>query len=216
MATDHIEPAPAPMGGKSTEPHPRLVWREDKAQLGGYSPPVRFSTPQTAIINAVADTLIPAANTFPAPSEVGIAEFFSRYVTPEHRPVKYFPLAGEVDFKQKLDGLGQSFLDASPGDRVARLKGLEEGDEHQQAFFIQLRALSYYGYYARPEVTLAINRTSDAAEDYHGPPQPYGYLGRVEPWPEGAFENPVGGYLATDDIERIDIPADIKAEYGVS
>ena len=81
---------------------------------------------------------------------------------------------------------------------------------------MQLRALSYYGYYARPEVTLAINRTSDAARDYHGPPQPYGYVGKVEPWPEGALDDPVGKFLATEDIVRIEIPEDIKAEYGVS
>ena len=215
-SVDGIEVAPEPFGAKATDPDPRLVWREDKATLGGFNPPVRFSDGQAEIINAIADTLIPAANTFPAPSEIEIVDFFGRYVTPEDRPLKYFPLAGERDFKARLDGLGQAFVDASSDERVETLRGLEQGDEDDQAFFAQLRALSYYGYYARPEVTLAIQRTSDAAGDYHGPPQPYGYLGKVEPWPEGAFDNPVGGYLATEAIERIDIPDDIKAEYGVS
>ena len=63
---------------------------------------------------------------------------------------------------------------------------------------------------------MQIRLTSDAASDYHGPPQPYGYYGKVEPWPEGAFDNPVGSYIETEDVVRIDIPEDIKAEYGVS
>ncbi len=211
-----VETAPEPFGAKATDPDPRLQWREDKAQLGGFNPPVRFNDAQAAVINAIAETMIPAAGTFPAASDVEIVDFYGRYVTPDSRPLKYFPLAAEMDFKQRLDGLGETFVDASASERSETLKSLETGDEDAQAFFVQLRALTYYGYYSRPEVTLQIRLTSDAADDYHGPPQPYGYLGQVEPWPEGAFDNPVGSYLETEDVVRIDIPEDIKAEYGVS
>ena len=121
-----IETAPEPMGAKATDTDPRVQWREDKAQLRGFDPPVRFSTAQAAAIDAIAETIIPAAGTFPAASDVEIVDFFGRYVTPDSRPLKYFPLAPEKDF------------------------------------------------------------------------------------------NPVGAYLETEDVVRIDIPEDIKAEYGVS
>ncbi|MBV9819549.1 MAG: gluconate 2-dehydrogenase subunit 3 family protein [Solirubrobacterales bacterium] len=215
---DGIESAPEPFGAKATDLDPREAWRNEKAQLGGFNPPVRFTDDQAAVLNAVADTIIPPGGGFPAPSEVFIIDFISRYVTPADKELKYFPLAGEAKFKKQVDGLlGASFADASNDDRTATLRRLEESDdEDEAAFFVQLRSLTYYGYYARPEVTAAIRKELPAGREYHGPPQPYGYLGKVEPWPEGRWDKNPGGYIATDAVTRIEIPADIKAEYEVS
>ena len=215
MSANDIESAPEPMGAKATDPDPRLVWRNEKARLGGYLPATEFNDLQVAVLNAVADTMIPPGGGFPAPSEVEVVNFCARYVTPEDRELKYFPLAAEVTFKQSVEGLGQAFVDASPGERSEKIKALENGGEDEQEFFTQLRALVYYGYYSSPVVTEAIRQNLPAAHDYHGPPQPYGYVGKVEPWPEGAFDDPAGSYIATEDIVLIDIPDDIKAEYGV-
>lgn len=215
MSANDIESAPEPLGAKATDPDPRLVWRNEKARLGGYLPGVEFDEKQVAVLNAVADTMIPPGGGFPAPSEVEIVNFCARYVTPSDHECKYFPLAAEETFKQRVNGLGQEFVDASTSERTATIKALEDGDEDEQEFFTALRALVYYGYYSSPVVTEAIRQNLPAAHDYHGPPQPYGYVGKVEPWPEGAFDNPNGGYIATEDIVLIDIPDDIKAEYGV-
>ncbi len=215
MSANDIERAPEPLGAKATDPDPRLVWRNERARLGGYLPGVEFDELQVAVLNAVADTMIPSGGGFPAPSEIGVVNFCARYVTPSDHELKYFPLAAEETFKRSVDGLGQEFVDASASERTETIKSLEEGDEGEQEFFTQLRALVYYGYYSSPVVTEAIRQHLPAARDYHGPPQPYGYVGKVEPWPEGAFDDPTGSYIETEDIVLIDIPDDIKAEYGV-
>ena len=215
MSANDIEAAPEPFGAKATDPDPRLVWRNERARLGGYLPGVEFDERQVAVLNAVADTMIPAGGGFPAPSEVEVVNFCARYVTPADHELKYFPLAAEETFKRRLADLGQEFVDGSASARAERIRSLEEGDEGEQELFTQLRALVYYGYYSSPVVTEAIRRNLPAAHDYHGPPQPYGYVGKVEPWPEGAFDDPEGSYIETEDIVLIDIPDDIKAEYGV-
>ena len=215
MSANDIQTGPEPFGAKQTDPDPRLTWRNERARLGGYLPGIEFSDLQVAVLCAAADTMIPSGNGFPAPSEVEIVNFCARYVTPADHELKFFPLAAEAEFKAQVDELGQAFVDGSASERTERLTALEDADTEDGGFFTQLRALVYYGYYASPVVTEAIRQNLPAARDYHGPPQPYGYLGKVEPWPEGAWENPNGGYLATEDIVRIDIPDDIKAEYGV-
>jgi hypothetical protein len=211
-----LEEAPEPMGAKATEPDPRFEWREERARLGGYQPPVEFSELQTAVLNAVADTIIPPGGNFPAPSEVEVVEFMGRYVTPADREVKYFPLAAEETFKSDVESLGQEFLDAPADERTERLQALEDGEGSQVDFFDQLRALTYYGYYRSPVVVEAIRQNLPAGADYNGPPQPYGYAGSVEPWPEETPDHGRGSYVETEDVVRVDIPDDLKAEYGVA
>ena len=216
MSANQVESAPEPLGAKATAPDPRATWRDERARLGGYVPAVEFSELQVAVLEAAADTMIPAGGGFPAPSEVEVVNFVSRYVTPRNRPLKYFPLAAEDDFKRSLDALGRQFVDGSSSERSEAIKALENDDTEGDGFFTQLRALVYYGYYSSPVVTEAIRQNLPAGRDYHGPPQPYGYAGKVEPWPEDALDHPRGGYIATGDVAPVDIPDDIKAEYGVS
>ncbi|MBN9099965.1 MULTISPECIES: gluconate 2-dehydrogenase subunit 3 family protein [unclassified Pseudonocardia] len=204
--------APEPMGTKATEPDPRAGWAAQKARVGGYSPPVRFTEQQRAVIDTAADLIIPPGRGFPAPSEVEIVEFVARYVTPASHEVKYYPLAAEHPFKDQLNRLGPAFLDAVPSQQIAALTALEKGAEDDATFFEQLRSLVYYGYYARAEVTAAIRKNLPAGRDYHGPPLPYGY--DVEPWPDKEFPKR-GTFIATEDVRFVSMPTDIADEYGV-
>jgi hypothetical protein len=210
-----LESAPEPLGGKQTEPDPRRGWAAQRARLGGYEPPVAFTEEQQEVLATAADLIIPPGRGFPAPSEVEIVAFIARYVTPNAEEVKYYPLAAEYAFKDRLSALGREFLDARPSQQVETLRGLESGDEAQATFFEQLKGLVYYGYYARPEVTAAIRKNLSAGRDYHGPPQPYGYLGLTEQWSGDELPHGRGHYIATDEVHRVEIPEDLKTEYGV-
>jgi hypothetical protein len=210
-----LDTAPAPLGGKQTEPDPRRGWAAQRARLGGYEPPVAFTEEQQAVLNTAADLLIPPGGGFPAPSEVEIVAFVARYVTPASEEVKYFPLAAEYTFKDHLGALGREFLDARPSEQIESLRALESGGAADAAFFEQLKGLVYYGYYARPEVTAAIRKNLSAGRDYHGPPQPYGYLSVTEQWNADEPPHGRGHYIATDEVRRVDIPEDLKSEYGV-
>lgn len=210
-----VRNAPEPLGTKATDPDPRAGWAAQKARVGGYSPPVRFTALQRAVLDTAADLIIPPGRGFPAPSEVEIVEFVARYVTPASEEVKYFPLAAEHTFKDQLNRLGQAFLDAVPSRQIAALTALEQGEEGDATFFEQLRALVYYGYYARAEVTAAIRRNLPAGRDYHGPPQPYGYDDSIERWPDREFPKR-GTFIATEDVRFVSMPTDIADEYGVT
>lgn len=176
-----------------------------RPRLGGLETPIEFSEQQIAILNAAADELIPPGEGFPAPSEVEVVDFIGRYTVPSGEKAIHYPFAEEDDFKANIDGLGEDFLSADPSQRVEILKKVEKENEE---FFTQLRNLVYYGYYASPVVTLAIQKNLPAGRDYHGPPQPYGYVRTIERWDsdEETFSERGGGsYIATEDVERIDL-----------
>ena len=176
-----------------------------RPRLGGLETPVEFSEQQTAILNAAADEIIPPGEGFPAPSEVNVVDFIGRYTTPSGEEAIHYPFVEEDDFKAAIDGLGEEFLSADSAQRVETLKRVEKEDE---TFFTQLRNLVYYGYYSRPAVTLAIQKNLPAGRDYHGPPQPYGYIRTIEKWDadEATFSaRGGGGYIATEDVKRIDL-----------
>lgn len=186
---------------------PRHDWSTNKAQLGGGPVPVEFDDLQEKVINAIADEIIPPASGWPAPSEVHIVGFFARYVTPRGKPAKYYPFATEDQFKRDLETLGEAFLDEPRERKVARLKQLEDSGSE---FFEQLRGLTYYGYYAQPEIVAAIRENIPAARDYHGPPQPYGYLEVTEPWDDTPFPHGRGMFVPTEQVRRVEIPESLK------
>jgi hypothetical protein len=192
-------------------PDPRHEWSMAKARLGGNAVPVGFSELQKKVIDAVADEIIPSAPGWPAPSEVRIAEFVARYVTPVGQPVRYYPFAAEDQFKRDLDALGQEFSDAPAEQKIARLKELEA---KKPEFFEQLKGLTYYGYYAQPEIVKAIRENLPAGRDYHGPPQPYGYLEVTEEWGDTRFPHGRGSFVPTDRVRRVDIPESLRLLYA--
>ncbi|MEQ3548890.1 gluconate 2-dehydrogenase subunit 3 family protein [Pseudonocardia nematodicida] len=206
-ANEALGEKPAPFGAPETAATPGEAggfFETGRPRLGGLQDPVRFDETQTAVIDAVADTMIPPDPAWPTASELDLATFVGRYVTPSGYRNKHFPFAEEDDVKAGLDRLGQSFVDGDTAARTAAIAALEEAED---PLFEQLRALVYYGYYSRPVVTLAINKNLPAGRDYHGPPLPYGYLQTTEPWDEEllteAQEN--GSYLETDDVVRVDL-----------
>ena len=173
-----------------------------RPRLGGLEQPVEFSEKQVEILNAAADEIIPPGDGFPAPSGVNVVDFVGRYTTPSGEEAIHYPFVEEDAFKEAVDALGDEFLSADSAGRVEILKKVESEEE---TFFTQLRNLVYYGYYSRPEVTLAIQKNVPAGRDYHGPPQPYGYIRTIEKWDEGLFAHGRGGYIRTEDVERIDL-----------
>ena len=176
----------------------------ERPRLGGHAIPLKFSDTQAAVINAVADTLVPPGNGFPAPSEVDVVGFFGRYLAPSGTKAVHYPFAEEDAFKAKLDELGEAFVNADEAARTDAIGRLEREDEE---FFGQLRSLTYYGYYSMTEVTLAIRKNIPAGKDYHGPPQPYGYLDTTEPWDDASLSTRGGtaDYIATEDVTRVDL-----------
>jgi hypothetical protein len=196
-----------PLGAPEINPDV-VEWRagllNGRPRLGGSLTPIEFSAAQKAVIEAVADTMIPPGDGFPAPSAVGIVDFIGRYVAPAGAEAKYYPFAGEAAFKAGLDRLGDGFASANENERVKTLRQLESDDE---AYFSQLRSLVYYGYYAATEVTLAIQKQIPAGRDYHGPPLPYGYINCIDDWDEEALSaaGRGSGYIATDQVKRVDL-----------
>ena len=197
---------PAPFGAPEVtpDPGPETHFETGRPRLGGLENPVTFDELQIAVLNAVADTMIPPGRGFPAPSEVDVVDFVGRYVTPSGYRNKHYPFACEDEFKAGLDRLGQGFVDADTTGRTDAISGLEKAED---TLFEQLRSLVYYGYYSMPEVTQAIRRNLPAGRDYHGPPLPYGYLRGLEPWDSdtlaGAGQG--SGHVATDDVTRVDL-----------
>jgi Gluconate 2-dehydrogenase subunit 3 len=200
---------PAPQGAPQTSPEPGWgggFFETGRPRLGGLLHPVPFSDEQVAVLNAVADTIIPPADGWPSPSEVDVVPFIGRYVTPAGYRNKHYPFATEDEFKAGLDQLGKGFVD---GDVQARTEAVAALESAEDPLFEQLRALVYYGYYSRPEVTIAIRRNIPAGHDFHGPPLPYGYLETTEPWDEetlsAAGESANAIYVETDDVRPVDV-----------
>jgi|GEM_PF-5018428 len=180
---------------------PREKFESVKPRVGGNPEPIKFSAKQEAILKAVADQIIPPGGGFPAPSEVGVVEdFMARYVTPSGQEAKWYPFVAEKDFKSAVDALGDGFLSADANKKVEVLKRLEVDST---AFFTQLRDMVYFGYYSRPAVVRAIQENLEAGRDYHGPPQPYGYLTVTEKWDDSMIPRGRGGYTKTKDIKPV-------------
>jgi Gluconate 2-dehydrogenase subunit 3 len=179
----------------------RDAFRAARAELGGYPTPIAFSERERQVLNAICDEIIPPGRGFPAPSAVGVVEdFFSRYIAPKGATVTRFPNVIEDTFKSGLATLGQEFLTKDHAGRVAALKRLEI---EQSEFFGQLRALTYGGYYSRPEVIAALRHNHDAGRDYRGAPQPYGYEGSTMDWGDMIPPRKQAGYTATEDVKRL-------------
>ncbi len=173
-----------------------------RAQMGGVDPPITFSKQQQAILNAAADEVIPPGGGFPAPSAVDVVEFITRYVAPNGQTPRHFPCAEEGAFKAGVDRLGNAFVQAGS---QRRIEILERASKEDATFFTQLRDLVYYGYYSRPAVTQAIRDNLEAGRDYHGPPQPLGYLSVTERWNESEIPKGRGSYTKTKEIKRIPV-----------
>ena len=192
--------APAVGTERPDQPH----FETGRPRLGGLATPVAFTASEAKVIEAIADTLIPPGDGFPAPSAVGITDFFGRYTTPTGFRAKHYPYLEEDDLKRALAGLGGEFV---AGDVDARTSQLQRLEKEQEELFGQLRSLVYYGYYSAGEVTAAIQREIPAGRDYHGAPLPYGYLHCIEDWDDEALSTAGqgAGYIPTEAVVRVDL-----------
>ena len=179
----------------------RGAFRAASAEPGGNQIPIVFSAHEREALHAIVDEIIPPGRGFPAPSQVGVVEeFFTRYIAPSGSSITRFPNAVEDEFKAALAGFGKKFLGK---DKVARVTDLARLEAEQPEFFGQLRALTYAGYYSRPEVIVALRRTHDAGRDYNGPPLPYGYDESTLDWGDMIPPKNRSGYTATNSVKRI-------------
>jgi hypothetical protein len=174
-----------------------------KPPLGGWLPPVSFSETQAAVLNAVADQLIPGGDGFPAPSQADVLSFIARYLAPSGQEAKWYPFLGEDDFRSHLDALGEEFLRLSFQEQVETLQALER-DEAE--FFTKLRDVVYHAYYSRPEVVRAINDNLAAGKDYRQTPQPFGYSDTIIDWDDELLARVRGSYKRTQDVVGVELP----------
>lgn len=177
-----------------------------KPSIGGWFPSIRLTEQQTAVLNAVADQLVPGGDGFPAPSQTGVVSFIAQYVAPEGRDPRWFPFIGAKDFRRRIDDLGEKFVHSTPEQQVEILERLEQDSPE---FFAPLRDLVFYAYYSQPEVVRSINRVLEAGKDYRGRPQPYGYSDVIDDWDESLFDHVSGSYTRTEDVKPLDIPEDL-------
>lgn len=175
-----------------------------KWDLGGTAREHGYTGDQIAVLRTVVDHLIPTVEPFPAPSSLDLVEdFITRYVAPGGSQPRFFPYLNEETLAGFADQLGKAFLDADEASRTERLKELETG---QTELFMKVVSLTYYGYYSRPEVVSVVRRHLPGGRDFHGPPQPYGYLDTILDWDQApAPPKDRGSYTRTDEVSRLDL-----------
>lgn len=190
----------------SAERDPRSRFRAEKPPIGGWLPGISITPTQTSVLSAMADRLIPGGGGFPAPSEVDVVSFFRRYIAPEGQEPKWFPFIGELEFRSRLDALGEEFIRSSPAAQVETLQTLEITEEF---FFARIRDLTYYAYYSRPAVITAINANLEAGKDLRNSPQPFGYSDTMDDWDEQLLDRVRGSYTRTEDVRPVEVPANL-------
>ncbi|KRE76011.1 gluconate 2-dehydrogenase subunit 3 family protein [Arthrobacter sp. Soil762] len=192
-----------PRPPRNAEADPRSKFRAGKPPIGGWLPGLAFTPTQTVVLNTIVDHLIPGGDGFPAPSEVNVVAFFGKYLPPDGQEPRWFPFIGEVEFKGRLDALGEDFNGADPTDQIETLQLMEQRDP---VFFHRLRDLTYYAYYSRPPVIAAINKNLEAGKDLRNSPQPYGYSDTMDDWNDQLFNNVQGSYTRTEDVRPVELP----------
>ncbi|MCG2624427.1 gluconate 2-dehydrogenase subunit 3 family protein [Arthrobacter sp. I2-34] len=167
-----------------------------KPPMGG-TPDYRFSERHARILDAFADTLIPAGEGFPAPSEVEISGFIARYVTPAGMEPKWYPRLAAEQIGARLDSLADALLDPDPRRGYEAVRAFESSEADA---FAVLRELVYFGYYSHAAVVRAINLQLAAGQDYRQTPQPAGYLEGLEAWDQESLAKVRGTYLRTEEV----------------
>ena len=149
---------------------------------------------------ALVDVLMPGDDLFPAASAVGTQGLLAARLRDR---------AGNEGLSLLLEALGGRFAGATPDEREATVRRLE--DEHT-ALFALVRMASYTAYYAAPAVIAAIRALG---HEYNDAPQPRGYEMRpFDPSPGADLPAaPRGSYRTTDGVARVDTSA--LAELGL-
>lgn len=164
--------------------------------MGG-TPDFVFSERHAAILNALADALVPGGQGFPAPSEVEIAHFIARYVAPAGTDPKWYPRLTADELCTRLESLADDLLNTDPEHAYEAVRAFETSEP---GGFAVLRELVYFGYYSHALVVRAINVQLTAGRGYRQTPQPAGYLEGLEPWDQEPLSRVKGAYLRTEDV----------------
>ncbi|WP_297527119.1 gluconate 2-dehydrogenase subunit 3 family protein [Thiohalobacter sp.] len=137
--------------------------------------PTPPEVPDTVLLAAVLDSLLPADGDWPSATELGLEDALGREL--DARPVLQRTLAHllwRID-RQARTLAGEGFADLLPDRRAALLAEILDHDRGLAPPFARLRALAFEHYYAHPAVWRRL-------PGYH-PPQPLGYPDYTRPPP---------------------------------
>lgn len=137
------------------------------------------------VLVRVADRMIPADATWPAPSSTEIRIYMARGAQRKADVALLVEAVGAV-----RDAGGEDALDAV-------LRTLQQ---HRPVCFRAVQEFVYYGYYAQPEVVRTIREALDC--DYISPPQPRGY---DMPFDTDIRPTTRQACVPTDAVRRVDL-----------
>jgi hypothetical protein len=177
------------MAGGHTFGEDRIKWG-----LGGEPAASPLSEEHVKKLHWLVDVLVPPENGFPAPSSTTLVEdFFPRYVSRDvddlstsRSPVR-FPGISRAGLARLLDAVSVDALSQSGQEAEALVRGVAEDFPEE---FAGLLALTYYGYYSRPQVVEHLRRALPGGKYYQLSPQPYGYAEIMEDWPSDMLPPP--------------------------
>jgi hypothetical protein len=142
------------------------------------------------VITALVDTLIPGDDVFPKASTVGTQYWLLD---------KIRLVAGNEIIDRVVQSLGEDFTVL---DEARRTSVVARFENQQPILFSLVRQLVYFGYYQSPLVVRAVRALGLV---YNDAPQPLGYdLGHFDPSLHLPAQ-PRGHYIATDQVERVDL-----------
>lgn len=138
----------------------------------------RFSEATRRALATVVDVLIPAGDGYPAASDAGVVDYVQARCS-----------------AQDAEMVGALCVPAAEAaDVQAHLEALELSEPEAFAWLLQF---AYHGYYAS---SLVIGTLNVKGYDYHGAPQPFGYVvDEVPPTPSGSR----GSYIPTEEVRRV-------------
>jgi hypothetical protein len=138
-----------------------------------------FSETLRRQVASLCDAMIPGDENYPSGSRAQVPAFI------ELR-------ASEAD-RARFAALAERYPLDTPKEAALALSELEQTD---LSTFGWIREFVYHGYYASPRVLAAMQ---DRGYDYHGAPQPLGYL---LPGETGRPATPRGSYIPTSEVTR--------------
>lgn len=168
-------------------------WHFDYFELtdGGLWPRL-LSDQQKKQLAKLSDLILPGTETAPAPSELGVVEFWDEWVSAPYEPQAH---TREMVFnglvwieRQYLKAYGASFLSASAAqdkDFMDRWSAIsKDDDDHSKlrSFFEHMRYLTLGAYYTTPEGALDLGAVPNVpiTGDYPGPsPEAQAHLDKV-------------------------------------
>lgn len=130
--------------------------------------PRTVSAPQLAVIDALADAILPGDETRPAPSSLGIADFFSEWLSAPYPDQR----ADRALILPLIDALiDEGFVEAPPDAQLAKVEALHAAGDAEPAFD-RFRRLTAGAYYTTPEGAAIMGFIgNEPSTSFAGPPE---------------------------------------------